>query len=102
MRKRRLIRVLVVYNKTNYFIDKGAPRGITYDAFKMFEDEINKKYKTGNLKIYVAFIPVGRPDLAAALLEGRGDIIAARSPSLPSAWRKWTSRIPPRRTCPRS
>src|SRR5512135_1162187 len=53
MRKRRVIRVLVVYNKTNYFIDKGTPRGITYDAFKMFEDEVNKKYKTGNLKIHV-------------------------------------------------
>ncbi len=77
MRKRRLIRVLVVYNKTNYFIDKGAPRGITYDALKMFEDEINKKYKTGNLKIQVVFVPVGRADLASALLEGRGDIAAA-------------------------
>ena len=77
MKKRRPIRVLVVYNKTNYFIDKGAPRGITYDAFKMFEDELNKKYKTGNLKIHVVFVPVGRADLAAALLDGRGDIVAA-------------------------
>ena len=49
MRKRRVIRALVVYNKTNYFIDKGTPRGITYEALKLFEDEINKKYKTGNL-----------------------------------------------------
>jgi len=77
MKKRRLIRVLVVYNKTNYFIDKGAPRGIVYDAFKMFEDELNKKYKTGNLKIHVAFRPTGRPDLEAALQDGRGDIVAA-------------------------
>jgi membrane-bound lytic murein transglycosylase MltF len=77
LKKRRLIRVLVVFNQTNYFIDKGAPRGITYDAFKMFEDEINKKYKTGNLKINVAFRPVGRGDLAAALLDGQGDIAAA-------------------------
>jgi membrane-bound lytic murein transglycosylase MltF len=74
LRKRRIVRVLVVYNKTNYFIDKGAPRGITYEAFKMFEDEINKKYKTGNLKIHVAFIPTRRADLADALLSGRGDI----------------------------
>ena len=77
MKKRRLIRVLVVYNKTNYFIDKGAPRGIVYDAFKMFEDELNKKYKTGNLKIHVAFRAIGRPDLEAALQDGRGDIVAA-------------------------
>jgi membrane-bound lytic murein transglycosylase MltF len=77
MRKRRVIRALVVYNKTNYFIDKGAPRGITYDALKMFEDEINRKYKTGNLKINVAFVPVGRSEIAKALLDGRGDIAAA-------------------------
>jgi membrane-bound lytic murein transglycosylase MltF len=77
MKKRRVIRVLVVYNKTNYFIDKGAPRGLTYEAFKMFEDELNKKYKTGNLKIHVVFRPVGRPDLEAALQDGRGDIVAA-------------------------
>jgi membrane-bound lytic murein transglycosylase MltF len=77
MRKRRVIRVLVVYNKTNYFVDKGAQRGLTYDAFKMFEDEINKKYKTGNLKINVVFRPVARKDIAASLFDGRGDIAAA-------------------------
>ena len=77
MRKRRVIRALVVYNKTNYFIDKGTPRGITYEALKLFEDEINRKYKTGNLKINVAFVPVGRGELASALLDGRGDIAAA-------------------------
>jgi membrane-bound lytic murein transglycosylase MltF len=77
MKKRRVIRVLLVYNKTNNFIDKGAQRGITYDAFKMFEDELNKKYKTGNMKIHVVFRPLGRSDLEAALLDGRGDIVAA-------------------------
>ena len=77
MKKRRLIRALVVFNKTNYFIDKGTPRGITYEALKLFEDEINRKYKTGNLKINVAFLPVDRKDLATALLDGRGDIVAA-------------------------
>ena len=77
LKKRRLIRVLVVYNKTNYFIDKGTPHGATYEAFKLFEDDLNKKYKTGNLKIHVACIPMGRAQLAEALLSGRGDIAAA-------------------------
>jgi len=77
MRKRRAIRALVVFNKTNYFIDKGTPRGVTYDALRLFEDEINRKYKTGNLKIHVVCVPVGRSDLAAALFDGRGDIAAA-------------------------
>jgi membrane-bound lytic murein transglycosylase MltF len=77
MKKRRLVRVLVVYNKTNYFIDRGTPRGITTEAFKMFEDSINKKYKTGNLKIHVVLIPVRRDELADMLLGGRGDVVAA-------------------------
>ena len=77
MRKRRLVRVLVVYNKTNYFIDRGTPRGIAAEAFKLFEDYINQKYKTGNLRIHVAFIPTRRDALASALLEGKGDIAAA-------------------------
>ena len=77
MRKRRIIRVLTVYNKTNYFVDKGRQRGITYDAFQLFEDWINKKYKTGTMKIHVAMVPVARADLGPALLEGRGDIVAA-------------------------
>jgi membrane-bound lytic murein transglycosylase MltF len=77
MRKRRVIRVLVAYNKTNYFIDKGVQRGITYEAFRLFEDHLNKKYKTGKLSIHVAFIPTSRSELAEALLDGRGDIVAA-------------------------
>jgi membrane-bound lytic murein transglycosylase MltF len=77
MQKRRLIRVLVPYNKTAFFIDKGMPRGLTVDAFKLFEDYINEKYKTGNLRIHVALVPTRRDALAESLLSGRGDIVAA-------------------------
>jgi membrane-bound lytic murein transglycosylase MltF len=77
MKQRRMVRVLVVYNKTNYFIDKGTPRGITTEAFKMFEDHINEKYKTKNLRIHVVLLPVRRDALADLLLSGKGDIIAA-------------------------
>ena len=77
MKKRRLIRVLVVYNRTNYFIDKGTPRGITTEAFKLFEDDLNKKYKTGNLKIHAVLIPTRRDALADSLFSGKGDVVAA-------------------------
>jgi len=30
--KRRALRVLVVYSRTFYFVDKGVQRGLTYDA----------------------------------------------------------------------
>ena len=77
LKQRRTIRVLVVYNKTHFFLDKGQPHGLTYDGFKVFEDAINQKYKTRNLKLHVVFVPVSRTDLEQALLTGRGDIAAA-------------------------
>jgi len=77
MMERRVIRVLVPYNKTAYFIDKGQPRGTSVDAFKLFEDDLNQKYKRGNLKVHVAMIPTRRDALADALLSGKGDIVAA-------------------------
>jgi membrane-bound lytic murein transglycosylase MltF len=94
MKKRRVIRALVVFNKTNYFIDKGTPRGITYEALKLFEDDLNRKYKTKNLKINVAFVPVGRNELAAALLDGRGDIAAAGLTVTPERQEKFDFSIP--------
>jgi membrane-bound lytic murein transglycosylase MltF len=77
MRKRRLVRALVVYSKTHYFVDKGTQRGLSYETLQLFEDEINKKYKTGNLRIHVAFIPVSREEIIPALRDGRGDLAAA-------------------------
>ena len=79
MVKRRLIRALVVYSKTQYSIDKGVPSGAAYESLTAFETSINAKYKTANknLKIHVVFIVTPRNDLIPALREGRGDIAAA-------------------------
>jgi len=77
MIKRRGIRVLVPYSKTLYFVDRGVQRGLVYDSFKIFEDDLNKKLKAQLIKMHVFFVPVGRDDIIPALLEGRGDIGAA-------------------------
>jgi membrane-bound lytic murein transglycosylase MltF len=81
MIKRRVIRVLTVYSKTHYFLDKGTQRGATYDAFLLFEEDLNKKLakekKQKHLKVRVMFIPVARGDLLQALAAGKGDIAAA-------------------------
>ena len=74
---RRLIRVLVVYNKMLYFLDKATQRGIVHDAFREFEKKINKDLGRKTLKVRVIFIPVRRDELLPALVEGRGDIAAA-------------------------
>jgi len=78
MVKRRLIRVLTPYSKTNYFIDKGVQRGTAYEGAVKFEEEVNKKQKTTiATKIHVVVIPTSRDDLYDALVKGRGDIIVA-------------------------
>jgi len=74
---RRLIRVLVTYSKTHYFVDKATQRGLTYDVFRLFEDSLNKKLKKKHVRIHVVFVPVARDDLLPALVEGRGDIASA-------------------------
>ena len=75
MVKRRIIRVLVPHSKTMYFVERGQPMGIVYEAFKAFEDELNKK--RGTLKVNVVFFPTTREKLVPNLLAGLGDVIAA-------------------------
>jgi membrane-bound lytic murein transglycosylase MltF len=78
MVKRRLVRVGVTYNRTHYFVDKGVQRGITYEYIKLMEDELNKRRKTGNLKVAFWPIPLPRDHLLPALAEGKLDIVIAQ------------------------
>ncbi|MBC8177987.1 MAG: transporter substrate-binding domain-containing protein [Deltaproteobacteria bacterium] len=77
MVKRRVIRALVTFSKTNYFLDGFDKGGVTYEVLKKFEKYINKKLKRKHLKIHLLVIPVKRDQLIPALIEGRGDIAAA-------------------------
>src|SRR5262245_31121526 len=77
MIKRRVIRAGVVYNRTHYFIDKGVQRGMSYESLRLFEEELNKRLKTGLLKVYVAIVPLGRDQLFPSLQEGKVDLVAA-------------------------
>ncbi len=77
MVNRRLIRAGVVYNRTQYFIERGLQRGFVYEAVKLLEDEINSRLKTGNLKVHVSIVPLPRDQLFTALEEGKVDFVAA-------------------------
>jgi membrane-bound lytic murein transglycosylase MltF len=77
IRKRRLLRALVVYSRTLYFVDRGKQRGATYEMLKAFEDDINARLGTKALRFHVVLIPVSRDQLIPDLLEGRGDVSAA-------------------------
>jgi membrane-bound lytic murein transglycosylase MltF len=78
MVKRRLIRVGAPFNRTFYFIDKGVQRGLSYEYATLFEDALNKKLKTGNLKIHVVLIPMTRDMLLPALQNGKLDLAVAQ------------------------
>lgn len=77
MTERRLIRVLVVYNKMMFFLDRGQQRGATHVLFMELEKFVHERVKTGTVKTKVIFIPVNRDRLLPALVDGKGDIAAA-------------------------
>ena len=77
MRKRGVVRVLVTYKKTEYFVINGRQRGFEYELVEQFERAINKGNKKGQLYIDVVYIPVPFENLIPSLVEGRGDIVAA-------------------------
>jgi hypothetical protein len=51
MIQRRVIRVLTTYSKTGYFVDKGTQRGLVYESFRLFEDDLNKKLENKHIRV---------------------------------------------------
>lgn len=78
MVKRRIIRAGVTFNRTHYFIDRGQQRGIAYESLMNFEEALNARLKTGNLRVHIAIVPLGREALQPALLEGKVDVVIAQ------------------------
>jgi membrane-bound lytic murein transglycosylase MltF len=77
IRKRRLIRVLVSYSKTNFFIDAGVARGFEYELIHQYEKFLNKSISNRYHQVKMVFILVPFDQLLEALQDGRGDIAAA-------------------------
>jgi membrane-bound lytic murein transglycosylase MltF len=96
MIKRRIIRLGVTYNRTFYFVDKGAPRGAAYEYGKLFEDDLNKQLNTGNMKVHVVFVPLPRDLLASALVNGRIDAAIAQITITPDKQRLADFTVPTR------
>ena len=88
MVRRRYVRMLVTFSKTNYFIDRGQQRGATYDAGKLLEQFLNDRLRATlppspagaaakNIQLHVVFLPVSRDRIFQDLAQGKGDIAAA-------------------------
>jgi len=84
MIKRRLIRVGVTFNRTFYFVDKGAPRGLAYEYCTLYEEALNKRLNTGNLKVHLVMIPMPRDLLIPSLQAGKIDMVVAQLTVTPS------------------
>jgi len=77
MWKRGVIRVLVTYKKTEYFVVNGQQRGFEYELMEQYERAINKGGKKNQLRLDLIYIPVPFESLIPSLVKGRGDIVAA-------------------------
>jgi len=79
MAKRRMVRALVVYSKSFYFIDRGRERGMIAEALQQLEQHLNATLVRNKpmARVHVVAVPVRRDQLISWLLEGRGDIAAA-------------------------
>ncbi len=77
MRKRGAIRVLVGYNRTNFFFKGGDRAGFEYELAEKFKAFLNKGRSKRELQTDFIYIPVPFDQLISALNSGRGDMIAA-------------------------
>lgn len=76
MLKRRVVRILVPFSRTSFFIDKGVALGFEAELGHEFENWLNKRYGKKPYRIHVAFIPTPRERLFSDLRDGKGDIAA--------------------------
>jgi membrane-bound lytic murein transglycosylase MltF len=97
MAERRLIRALVPYSKTFYFLDGADQRGLTYELLREFEKHINKRLRKRTLRIHLVVIPTKRDRLLPALAEGVGDIAAGNLTITPER-QKWVDFSAPQLT----
>lgn len=73
---RRLLTVLIPYDRTRFFIHKGEPRGFEYDLVQQFEKFFNDNRAEDSEPLQTIFVPVPFAQLVDLLANGRGDIAA--------------------------
>jgi len=83
MVERQVIRAGVPFNRTFYFIDKGQPRGLSYEYMTLFEDKLNERLKASGKHVYVVLLPMPQDALLPALNAGKLDLVAAQLTDTP-------------------
>lgn len=75
--KGHLIRVLVSYNNTNYFLVRGQQKGLEYELMQRFEEFLSERLGESKKDVHLVFVSVPFDQLIPSLLAGYGDIAAA-------------------------
>lgn len=77
MVKRGIIRVLVTFSKTHYYVDKGQQYGLAYESIVAFEKQLRQRFQYKGKPPVVLIIPVSRDELLPRLQAGLADIAIA-------------------------
>lgn len=77
LRKRNMIRVLVSYTRTNFFLSGKGFRGLEYDLLKAYVDYLNRGPRKTRYQTHLTFIPVPFGEILEKLDAGYGDLAAA-------------------------
>jgi membrane-bound lytic murein transglycosylase MltF len=77
IRERRILRVLVSYNRTNFFHTIKGDRGIEHDLMKEFEKYLNRGPRKERYKTHIVFLARPFERLISDLTFGYGDIAAS-------------------------
>ena len=76
---RGVIRVLVTYSKTHFFLDNGAQHGLTYEMLRELESYLNNRYKSRRKgrALSIVAIPVARDEIMEKLSSGQAELAIA-------------------------
>lgn len=77
IRQRRIIRVLVSYNRTNFFLTEKGFRGIEYDLLNAYINYLNRGPRKERYQTHLTFIPMPFGEIISQLRQGYGDIAAS-------------------------
>lgn len=77
IRAGRALRVLTSHSKTGFFMSGGQARGFDYELALAYEEAFNQGSKKTSEQTTFVFVPLPFAELIDALVEGRGDVIAA-------------------------
>lgn len=77
LRERRIIRVLVSYTRTNFFLTPRGFRGIEYDLLMAYEAYLNRGPRRQRYQTHLTFIPTTFDKILTSLQAGYGDIAAS-------------------------